>query len=236
MGNDYRKSLALNLHNKKYSDLNANLRFFLKAMYPKIRNDDFISCHKVRSTKIDFIISVNEIQKNIVVKKGDIICVYKDYVHNLIMFLSSINVTSKCVGALLKYHYADGTYNGNGEVVKSYGALLSVDYKKEIKIVEQEFTDLNKLEKVLDYVLFFDNNGRMVDYFYYGDAKKGIFATSVQVKKNILKESNNYHHNFMRIGVMNFLPLKRSLLIADKYDNKRHICLLKINLKKYIKK
>ena len=229
-------SLISNLDNKRYSDLNGNLKKFIKNMYPKIKSKDIIYCFKIYNKKIDFIISVNDIQKNIAIKGGDIVCVYKDYIDNLVLFLYSIKVSSRCVGALLKYHYADGTYNGSGSMVRSYGALLSVDYQQEIKIVEKEFSDLNKLEKVLDYVLFTDNNGRMVDYFYYGDAKKGIFASAYQVKKNILEESNSYHHDFMRIGVMNFLPLKRCLLTIDKFDSKRHICLLRINLNKYIKK
>ena len=229
-------TLINHLNNKKYSDLNENLKKFIKNMYPKIQSNDIIYCFKIYNKKIDFIVSVNNIKKNIAIKGSDIVCVYKDYIQNLMLFLYSIKVSSKCVGALLKYHYADGTYNGSGENVNSYGSLLSIDYKKEIKIVEKEFSDLNKLEKVLDYVLFNDNNGRTVDYFYFGDARKGVFASANQVKKNILEESNKYQHNFMRIGVMNFLPLKRSLLTIDKYDNKRHICLLRINLKKYIKK
>ena len=236
MSNYNKMTLINNLHNRKYEDLNANLRKFIKAMFPKIKDDSIIFCFETFSSKIDLIIEVNNVRKNIAIKNGDIVCIYKDNIIKFITFLYSISVSSQCVYALMRYHYADGTYDGSGQTLCSYGSLLSSNYKKEIKIVEEEFSDLIKLEKVLDNVLFYDNCGRSVDYFYFGNAKQGIFADSIRVKKNILAESNNYHHNFMRIGVMNFLPLKRNLVSIDKCDSRRHICLLRINLKKYIKK
>ncbi len=236
MSNFNKMSLLNNLHNRKYADLNANLRKFIKAMFPKIKDDSIVYCFETYSSKIDLIIEVNSVQKNISIKNGDIVCVYKDNIFRFISFLHSISVSNKCIGALLRYHYADGTYDGSGQTTCDYGSLLSSNYRKEIKIVEEEFSDLKKLEKILDSVLFSDNYGRCVDYFYFGNAKKGIFANSKRVKKNILAESNNYHHDFMRIGVLNFLPLKRSLVSIDQSDRRRHICLLRINLKKYIKK
>ena len=236
MSNYNKMSFLNNLHNRKYADLNANLRKFIKAMFPKILDDSIIYCFETRSSKIDLIIEVNCVQKNISIKNGNIICVYKDNILKFISFLHSIFVSNECICALLKYHYADGTCDGSGQALYGYGSLLSLNFSGEIKIVEEEFSDLKKLEKVLDTVLFYDNYGRCVDYFYLGDAKQGIFANSRRIKKRILAESNHYHHNFMRIGVMNFLPLKRSLVSFDKCDSRRHICLLRINLKKYIKK
>ena len=236
MSNFNKISLISNLHNRAYGDINFNLKEFIKVMFPKIKDDSIIYCFETHSTKIDLTIVVNNIKKNISVKNGDIVCAYKDNILKFVSFLYSISVSSECVCALLKYHYADGTCDGSGQNAYSYGSLLSYDYRKEINIVEKEFSNLTKLEKVLDSILFYDNYGRSVDYFYFGNAKKGVYANATRVKKNILAESNNYHHNFMRIGVMNFLPLKRSLLSVDKFDKRRHICLLRINLKKYIKK
>ena len=229
-------SLINNLNNKNFIDLNENLRRFIFSMFPNIKEQDTILCREFLGSKINILITVNGFTKNISVRNGDIVCVYKGYICKLVLFLKSIHVSFACILSLLHYHYADGTYDGSGNSVKSFGHLLSVDYKNEISIVEKEFQDLNKLEKVLDYVLFNEKNGKRVDYFYFGDAKKGIFSSAIKVKHKILEEKNKYHHNFMRIGVMNFLPLKRNLLFVDRFDEMRHICLLRINLKKYVKK
>lgn len=229
-------SLFNNLNNKQYQDLNENLKDFIKYMFLDIKDDDIILCQKSNGLKVNLIISVNDIEKNISVKDGNIVCIYKDNIKKLILFLLSIDVSAKCLSALLYYHYADGTYDGSGISVQSFGELLCTDYKEEIEIVENEFMDLDKLEKVLDFVLISDKSNKSVDYFYYGDARKGLYASAEKVKSNILTESNNYHHKFMRIGVMNFLPLKRNLLSVDQSDSQRHICLLRLNIKKYIKK
>ena len=229
-------SLLNNLNNKRYSDLNENLKSFISYIFLDIKDDDIILCYQTKSLKVNLVISVNNIEKNISVKDGNIVCVYKENVKELMSFLSSINVSSKCMTALLYYHYADGTYDGSGTLIHSFGQLLSVDYKTEVEIVRDEFLDLWKLEKVIDHVLITDRYEKNVDYFYCGDARKGTFASAEKVKRNILCESNNYPHNFMRIGVMNFLPLRRNLLSCDLNDNRRHICLLRVNIKKYIKK
>ena len=56
------------------------------------------------------------------------------------------------------------------------------------------------------------------------------------IGSSIINEDNNYPHKFMRIGVMNFHPLKRSYSYLDSNLSYKHICVLKLNLGKYIKK
>ena len=232
----YKRQIFDSLNNKKYYELSDNFKKFVKYMYPRIRENDLILCQNKNGSKIDFTISVNNIYKNVSVKKGDTIFVYKDRILNFVLFLLSINVSKECILALLSYHYADGTYDGSGPFVNSFGQLLSIDYEKQIEIVEEEFKNKKLLAKVIDFILLCEKSGKKVDYFYFGDCRKGCFASADIVKNNILNEENNYKHKFMRIGVMNFLPLKREIVRFDKSDYLKHFCVLKLNFKRYMKK
>lgn len=229
------EDMIKNLDNKKFVELNDNLQQFVKFIFPSIKNKDIISCNnKKKYGKIDFEIVVKNIKKSVCIKNGNIVCVYKDKILKFINFLLSIDISRECILSLLSYQYADGTYDGSGNEISSFGQLLSVDYEEEIKIVEKEFENKTKLEKVINFILVDDKNGQKVDYFYFGNAKNGIYATAETVKNNILFEKNSYKHNFMRIGIFNFLPLTRGNL--NNRLREKHICLLRINLKKYIKK
>ena len=52
MSNYNANSLISNLDNKRYSDLNWNLKMFIKNMYPKIKSNDIIYCFKTYNKKI----------------------------------------------------------------------------------------------------------------------------------------------------------------------------------------
>ena len=155
---------------------------------------------------------------------------------NLILFLISINVSKECILALLYYHYADGTIDGSGEYIESFSGLLCDEYKNEIMTVNKEFENKELLAKVIDYVLINEKNGCKVDYFYFGDNRKGVYEKADIVQNNIVYANDKYQHKYMRIGVLNFHPLKRSVLFSDKINYQKHICILKLNLRRYIKK
>ncbi len=232
----YKEQIVKELSNKRFCDLSSNFKSFVQYMYPTVEDDDLIICKRRNGSKIDFTICINNVNKNVSVKKGDIICVYKDRIINLILFLFSIKVSKDCILAMLYYHYADGTYDGSGVCVESFGQLLSFDYKEQIEIVNNEFKNKDLLARVVDYVLINERNGKKVDYFYFGDSRRGFYESAERVKYNIVNEENNYKHNYMRIGVMNFMPLKRELVYTDKSSYLKHFCILKINIKRYIKK
>ena len=53
--NDIREAL----HNKKFIELNENLKKVIKYMYPNICNDNLISCYEYKGKKINLKIMVN---------------------------------------------------------------------------------------------------------------------------------------------------------------------------------
>lgn len=231
-----KEKIINSLNNHRFEDLSSNFKRFIKYIYDDIKDDDLILCRGVNGRKVDCVISVNKVEKYISIKDGDIVCAYRDRVVSLILFLYSVGASKDCLLSILRYHYADGTYDGSGGYADSLGQLLKIDFEKEINIVNEEFKDQEKHGKVLEEFIFTEKSGRRVDYFYYGDSRCGIFAQTDELKYQILNNKDKYRHDFMRIGAFNFIALKRNQPFNYCMDYRKHYCVLKINLKKYIKR
>ena len=216
-----------NIHNKKFMDLSSNLQRFIKKMYPKIRKNDLITCRKLIGRNVDFSTTVNEVTKIISIKTGNTCFVYNDRITELILFLNTIEVKPEVLLAILEYHYADGTYDGSGKC-KLCGDLLKDVYKEQIELVRKEFENKDLLSKVIDYVLLVDNFGNKIDYFYYGNLEYGFTISSKKLKEQLLNRTDNFKHDFMRIGPFNLLPFKREINYSEK-SKRKHYCYLKLN-------
>ena len=231
-----RERFAYALNNKIYDDLSCNFRKFVMEMYPNIKDDDLVSCKTYYGSKIDIVITVNGETKNISLSRGDIVCIHRERIYSFLLFLKSIEVSNKSLTSLLYYHFGDGTTDGSRPGIKCHGQLLAIEYADEIAYVNEEFENKELLAKVVDHVLINERTGKKVDYFYHGDVRTGIFASAEEVKRNLLEEKNNFQHAFMRIGTMNFMPLHRNHYYSERGEREKNICILKLNLKKYIKK
>ena len=231
-----RERFAYALNNKVFEDLSCNFRKFVIEMYPNIQDSDLVTCKTYYGNKIDIILSVNGVSKNISLSRGNIVCIHRERLNQFLLFLMSINVSARSLTSLLYYHHGDRTGNINNPGVKCHGQLLALEFAEEISYVNEEFENKELLGKVIDYVLINERTGKMVDYFYHGDVRTGIFASAEEVKRNLLEEKNNFQHAFMRIGTMNFMPLHRNHYYSERGEREKNICILKLNLKKYIKK
>ena len=228
-----KQKFILSLDNKRFEELSSNFQAFIKFMFNDVKDDDIIFCNKHNGTKIDYVIKVNNVKKNISFTTGKIVCIHRERINNCIIFLSSLKVSKECLLSLLSYHYADGTYDGSGED-KCYGEMLKLEYQKQVEIVNNEFNNKELLSKVIDYVLMEERSGETVDYFYHGDCRKGVFATAACVKARMLSEENNYPHKYMRIGVMNFMPLQRCHIYKENTERLKSNFILKVNIGRYI--
>lgn len=218
------------LNNALFMNLNNNLKQFIKYIFPNIHNNDLIKCRKSNYRKINVIVSVRNNKKNISIKSGSSSIVYKDNVFNFIMKLDSLNVSYLTLKSIISYHFADGTTNGSGSVF-SHGELLKLDYKNEIEVVKNEFKDKELLLNVINEFMIEDRLNLKVDYFYYGNVRKGYYISSSEFKERLLNYNDNYPHNFMMIGPFNFVSFNRD------NQNEKFICMLKINnILKFIKK
>ena len=204
------------INEKEYQSLSFNLRKFIKLLFPKIINNQKLYCKYHYGKNINLIISDSFSSRNIYFINSSRITVHYDKISNFINVLKKYNASQLCLMSLFRHHY------------KNNSLILEEDSLIDIKNVEKEFQNSSLHANVLDYLLFSDKNGISVDYFYYGDARRGYFISSDELKKKIISDTkNNYIHNYMRIGVMNYLRVK---------NKGNHFFMLKLNILKYIKK
>ena len=233
-----RKSMKNNfvemLDNKRYYELNTNLKDMVKSIFPFVKSQDLIKCQLYKGKKVDLIIKINTVSKNVSLKSQNIICVYKGDIKTLLSFLFSIGISYRGVSAILSYQYSDGSLDGNGRRLESFGLLLEEDYKNEISIIKEEFNDDFKLIQLIDFILVKEKNGINVDYFYFGNLRKGEVISRDNLIKNILTIKKEGNNKFMKIGPFNLIPLSRCNNYIYNNEN-RHKCVLKINLFKYKK-
>ena len=220
------------LNEKKYCELNLNFKNMVKGMFPSVKNQDLILCQSYNGVKVDLIIQVNNIKKNLSIKNKNTICVYKGDVKRLISFMFSIGLSYNCISSLLSYQYSDYTTDGSGRTLNSFGLLLEDDFKNEIKIVREEFDDF-KICELIDFLLVREKNGLCVDFFYFGNIKYGEIIETSELIKNILKRKGE-NNKFMKLGPFNFISLSRCDNYISNNQNK-YKCMLKINLSKYKK-
>lgn len=231
-----KKELVRALDCVLYKDLNENLKQFIKYVFPRIKDCDLVRCKKCNFNKINMIVSVNNVEKNISIKNGSSSIIYKDNLFSFITKLASLNVSFASLKAIMSYHFADRTLDGNG-IVFSFGQMLKDDFKKETEMVKEEFKDKELLSNLINYVLIQERNNQNVDYFYYGNIKKGFWISAVDLKNKLLNKTDNFPHHFMMIGPFNFVPLVREINYDDRKCLDKVICTLKINnILKYIKK
>lgn len=87
-GFDNENFLIANLNNKKYADLNINLKKFVKYINQDVTDNNVIYCEKHAGTnKTDLSLKINDELYNISVKKGTGNSVYQENVEDFINFL-----------------------------------------------------------------------------------------------------------------------------------------------------
>ena len=230
-----KEEMAINLNNKKIKDLNHNLKLFINEIFSGVNQNEYIRCDIKNGSKIDLTIHYKNQTRNISLFQDGVCLVYQNRVKKFVGYLLSIGVSIDSILAILTYHYADGTYDGSG-VCNVLGEELSMVYAKEVQKVCDELKNEAILSKIIDHILIYEASGDSVDYFYVGDVRRGIYSSKEHVKKKMLLLEDNYQHKFMRIGNFNYMPAKRTSYYSEKNESKKHICTLKLNISKYIKK
>ena len=217
------KSIEMMVNNKMISELTFNHRKIIKSIFPKIKNNDLIECCCKNGGKVDLIFKVNNEIYNISILNDRFNIRIR--INDFIRFLKSIGISNESVLSLLEYHYAYDTMGFYGEDLYSF-------FEEEIRCVDEEFKNKEKLYRLIEYLFVKENSGKEVHYFYYGDCRSGVIISRESFVKVLLEYKDNYTHKYMKVGLFNFQPISRIL----QNDMLKNICILKLNLKPIIKK
>ena len=112
------------INNKRVNELSFLLQELIYMLFPKINNNSMIKCFKNKKyEKSDICIKVGIKYKYISIKNGFNNSVHSESIHSFITFLIKNRISLNVINEILKYHYADGTFNGSGQfriAVKEY--------------------------------------------------------------------------------------------------------------------
>lgn len=115
------------LNGKKVKELNPLMQDVINDIYDNIDDESTIKCWKNHfKQKSDIFIKINEAMKGISIKKGMKNSVHVEGISYFREFLKENNVDNKIIEEYLKYHFADGSIDGSGEI--RYSAL---EYKQK---------------------------------------------------------------------------------------------------------
>lgn len=215
------------LNKKKVKQLNPLFQDFIFDIFKNVDYKDIIYCKKNLSPdKTDIFITINNITKNISIKKGVKNSVHVERITDFIHFLIESNISRESVIEYLKYHYADGTTNGKGT-----NRLSAEEYKKENQNKIDELNkELNNKEIIIKSINRFILSGREnkdnIDAIIYGVTNDFIWIKKEEIINIILSKKDNYS-SAVHISSLICQPLNRCINKNPTYENKRYCVQIK---------
>jgi len=213
--------------NKKFEDLNVNLKKFILFLFPQVQNADLIKVSGgKKGQKPDIVITVNNVKKNVSIKIGSGNSVHQEDIDLFMDFLTTLEISEQAKVELLKYHWADGSIDGSGKI-----RVSSAEYKKvheeEIALINNELNRVEPLKRLIDRILFKgkSNDYDKVDVIYYGNINNGHWASKEEIINYII--TNKFNANSIHFGPLSYQIWNRCLNFNPKTENRRNVMQVK---------
>ena len=215
------------INNKKYTELDFKLRFFIKDLFNGINISDNIKCYKNEELqKYDIIIEFGGVIKRISIKKGVKISVHAEPISEFIHFLIENKMPREMINSFLKYHYADGTTNGTGN-----DRIKIEEYKKshqlEIDEVNSFINQENIIRKAIERFITKGRNSKYcIDAIIYGVPEDFIWIKTEDIYSILLSKRNIYSTS-IHFSSLTYQSLNRCINKNPKYEKDRFISQVK---------
>lgn len=189
----------------KIKELNPITSDFITTLFPNVNEDDIIrAISRLDKGKTDFIIKINGTDKKISVKQGYSNSIHLESIESFVNFLRKIGINENIIKNFLKFHYADGTKDGNGLI-----RLSSDDYKQlhqnDIDIINQAFNDEKVIKKAIEHFLIVGRYDDSVDILIHGTISDFFWITKEEIFKIMLSKKDNYSTELKFILVFYFV-------------------------------
>lgn len=215
------------LNNKTVGELNPMFREMIDVLFKNPKKTYIIkSWLNKLPQKSDFFIKIDDKVKGISVKKGMKNSVHVEGISQFIHFLILNKVPRDIVISYLKYHYADGTTNGQGST-----RMSSEEYKlnnqQEIDAINKIFNEDKLLRRAIQrFVLKGNNSSYSIDAIITGEVDDFLWATSQDIEKIIFSKKDSYSTG-VHFGSITCQPKNRCLNYNSKYEKDRFCVQLK---------
>lgn len=215
------------LDGKLVKNVNMLFQELFLHLYGNIDENEMIRCWiNYKKEKTDIFIKINECIKRISLKKGIKNSVHVESIDEFIKLLKSLNIDKKTIQGILKYHYADGTINGTGNIRKSINEY-KIHHQNEIDKINNKFQDNDLLIDLINRFIFVDKESKeKVDAIVYGIVDDFVFVTRDELINLLIKHKNDYS-SCLHFSLLSYQPLNRCLNRNSKYEDKRHYIQIK---------
>lgn len=215
------------LDGKKINEVHPIFQQMIEKIFPKFSSKEMIKAWKNKNPqKTDIYIQIKHIKKRISIKKGIKNSVHVEPISEFVHFLIKNHVKKEIIEEYLKYHYADGTANGNGKKRLSV-AEYKVNHEEDIQRINLAFNNNKLLEKAVErFVLMGRNDTYMVDAIIYGVVNDFMWITKEEIKSIILRQ-NNIVSSAVHFGPLFVQPLARCLNYNPIYEYGRYCVQIK---------
>ena len=206
---------------KRIRELNPNAYDLVKSLFPFENENSIIKCWRNHyKQKSDILIRINNKMKGVSIKMGSRNSVHVEPITEFVHFLIENNVSKESVEEYLKYHYADGTMNGNGRV-----RMSAVEYKinnqDKIDKLNLELNNEELIKKsILRFVLKGTNSEYSIDALIYGEVDDFLWISSNDLM-NIIMSKKDLYSTAVHIGALVVQPQNRCLNYNPKYIKAR---------------
>lgn len=229
-GFDNETRLMNALDNKKYNELNENLKKTINYISEKpVDDNEIINAYKLGGVnKTDLVIEFNSNSYNLSIKKGTGNSVHQEKVEDFISFLKEeYDITYDLKNDILYFIWGDGTLDGTGKVSDRVSAVefksKNPDKIKNIK----EFFHENKKDLIERFLIKGLKSDSSPDYMYYGTPEEGTVINAQDALDWLSDDENEKTQSPLPIGRLTFQAWNRNINGGDKSEKKRGVIQLK---------
>lgn len=217
------------LNNKHFSELGQNAAKFIKQLYPSVQNETTIHAMKVggMGLKPDVIVSVQDDETNVSIKKGGGNSVHQEKTSLFLLFCKdNLNMSDTTRNSFLAYLYGDGTLDGKGQVEDRLdGIELKAEYQEDINNI-QTFLLANS-RALIERFLVYGRRGKELnikaDYLYHGFIHDGVWCPLDETVDFLVEKAKSENFaNSPSIGPLTLQTWNRNLSGKANLEDRRH--------------
>lgn len=209
------------LNGKKVEELNPLFYELIVNLFGEVDGNCVItSWLNQYPQKADFFIKIGGYVRSVSLKMGMKNSVHVERISDFVHFLIENKVPRDCIMSYLQYHYADGTFNGTGNVRLS-SAQYKIEHQSSIDEMNIFFNNEELLCNAIDrFVLKGKNSKYSIDAIICGEVNDFVWLLRDDIKKVILSKKNLYSTS-VHFGSLVCQPKARCLNHNPKYEKDR---------------
>lgn len=215
------------LNGKKVKELNPLMREVIDDIFNNIDDDSIVKCWRNHfKQKSDIFIKINKVMKGISIKKGMKNSVHVEGISNFVDFLKENKVDDKIINEYLKYHFADDTIDGSGEI--RYGVD---EYKLKNQKSIDEINNVLNNKKIIEaaikrFILKGNNSEYYIDGMICGEVDDFLWINRKDIEQVILNKRLKYSTS-VHFGTLVCQPKNRCLNYNTLYEKDRYCIQIK---------